>query len=832
VLTLAMAALAAVASGYYHFVHYASRLGPFVPIFEKFDVNSLPNKTVSAYVSDQGPTQYATSDTFTGVLSQIRAALGVWDNVEASDIRLEYAGLFSPGTPQSAPAIQVVFEDLAPGVYGYTLTTARQIQTTSASGSFFAITGSVVVLPKDLSRRPSYGEGFFLTAVHELGHALGLQHTLTGSVMSTEHTRGVTRGAPLTADDVAGLTLLYPRSGVASNTGSISGRVLMSGAGVGMASVVAISPGGTAVSSLSNPDGTYRIDGIPPGQYFVYAHPLPPALPGYVTPADIWLPVDSNRQPFEAGVRFDTLFFPGSRDPQQVVPVQAGLGTENVNFFVQRRTASSIHTVATYSYPAQVAVKPGHLNKNAGRWMMVAGGSGLVVNSAPVAGLSVGVLGGLVSISSDAVRPYSQAPASYLQLDFQMSPFAPDGPGHLLFYANNDVYVLPYGFRVVQRQPPAILSVVPSTDAQGNRAAVIAGVNLGPDTSVLFDGVQAQIRNAEDGRLVVSPPPAPLGHRATVVAVNPDGQSNLFVQSTPPTYNYEPGDPLAMGGAFVSISPSSLPAGTDSMVEITGVGTNFLEGYTTVGFGTSDVSVRRLWVISPTRLLANVSVSVQMPPSLLTVTAASGLHYVVQPGAFQTQPGNQRQLTVSLPVLNAATGQRSLTPGLPAVFTVANLPAGLSASSLTVTVAGRPGQVLSVVGGQVTFQVPPGVPPGPAELRVQVGAEICPPVLVTIEPAQALIVSVTAGLTSIIDGNRPARPGELLTVMVMGAGDAPISRISVLVGSVEHQAVQVSQFGTGMQVQILLSAQVPVGTWPLVVTMDGRQSTAFALVVR
>ena len=41
------------------------------------------------------------------------------------------------------------------------------------------------------------------------------------------------------------------------------------GTGVNLASVVALWPSGTAISGMTRPDGTYRIEGVPPGQYFV-----------------------------------------------------------------------------------------------------------------------------------------------------------------------------------------------------------------------------------------------------------------------------------------------------------------------------------------------------------------------------------------------------------------------------------------------------------------------------------------------------------------------------------------------------------------------------------
>ena len=69
--TVLMALVATSAGGYYHFVHYSSRLGPFTPIYEKFDLNALVNKTVYFYVSDQGPA-LAPGDSYESLIGQVR----------------------------------------------------------------------------------------------------------------------------------------------------------------------------------------------------------------------------------------------------------------------------------------------------------------------------------------------------------------------------------------------------------------------------------------------------------------------------------------------------------------------------------------------------------------------------------------------------------------------------------------------------------------------------------------------------------------------------------------------------------------------------------------
>ncbi len=819
--------------GYYHFVHYLTRTAPFTPVYEKFDLNALPNKTVQFHISDQGPVQLAPNDTLQGLYSEIRAAARIWNGVDSSDLRVAFGGIGSPSQPESTPGIDVIFDEVPPGLVAMGAPTVRSDIVASPNGAFVPIARSVLTLRSDLSAlSPSYSESFFLTLVHEFGHTLGLQHTLTSSTMSTGPTRATTKSKPLAADDIAALSLLYPTSGFAVSTGVIAGRVTMGGNGVALASVVAISPNGPAVSALTNPDGTYRIEGVPAGfQYLVYVHPLPPALPGEVSPANITMPLDPSGRPFTPGAAFDTVFYPGVKNPAQafVFTVAAGQPLDGVNFNVQRRAFVPLYAVQSYSFPGPVAVKPATLNRYAVRPFVVAAGAGLSVNNAPAPGLGISVLGGGAAVPAAGIRPYAPAPA-YVQFDVEFNPISPEGPYHLVFSLADDIYVLPAAFQATTRPAPSITGASPATDASGQRVLIVTGTNLTSETRFQFDG-QPAVRVAEDsGRFLVTPPPALAGYRANLVAVNSDGQSSLFLQPNPAAYVYDAGDPPA-----AILSPAALPAGAEGMIEINAANGSFIDGQTQIGFGSTDVSVRRLWVVSPTRLLANVWVSPAALTLPSTVTIANGIQLVTQPFAFQVQPPNPRQLTLSSQVISAATGQPGVQAGSVAVVAVPSLTPAQIAAGLSLTVNGASAQIVNAAPGQIVFQVPNGVPPGPAVLRLQAGADASLPIAFSVDLPSPVVVTALAGGAT-IDASRPARPAELVTLLAGNLGDSPAaSHMRLVVGGIDHQIALVAPAPNqpGLyQVAFFLNPAVPAGAQPVQLSIDGRTSAPFALHVR
>ncbi len=668
-----LAAFCSSASASYYFVHFSGRTGPFTPIFEKFDLTSLPNHTVYYFVSASGPAKMADGDSFPAILSELQLAAQTWNGIGTSSLQFAFGGLFAPNASQTTPHVEVTFDEVPPGLLALGGPTSLADPVTPQGGSTFVpITRSLVVFPNDLSEQPSSSSGFFLTAVHEFGHTLGLQHTLTSSVMSTDVTRASTKASPLGADDIAGISVLYPSPSFSTQYGSISGQVSMSGNGVALASVVALTGNGQALSALTNPDGTYQINGLAAGNYYMYVHALPPSVQSDLGPSEVVLPVDANGNSFPAGAPFSTQFYPGG-----TVAVAAGANSTGVNFSVTPHAAPGLYGVMTYSFPGQVAVKPAYMDLGQQTPpLLVAWGTGLIANQQPVAGLNVSVLGEALSVAPGGVLPYS-ADADFLQVSFMFTPFSGSGPRHLVFSTPNDVYVLPSAMVLVHELPPAITSVTGGTDANGNRVVTINGSNLSGATRILFDGVPATILSADatKGILVVAPPPAPANYQADIVALNPDGQPSLFLG--PPasyTYNWVPA-----GTPALTLSSASQPAGTEAMVEITASNMTLAGGQTSVGFGSSDIVVRGIWVVSPTLVRANVLVAPGAQASDTLVSVFSGLETASLAAGFHIHTSSSPVAGIGSGVVNADPTQSTVFPGSTAILPVYNLPASATA---------------------------------------------------------------------------------------------------------------------------------------------------------
>lgn len=826
--------VASSAFGYYHFVHFLTPGPPYTPVPEKFDLRVLADRTVRYYIAREGPAALAPGDSFESVVSQIRAAAAAWNDVATSELRLAFGGLAGEESRASAtPALEVLFDEIPPGLIALGGPTTRGDVAADPNGSFVPITRAVVILNRDLSAQRSASEAFFLTAVHEIGHALGLQHTLTSSVMSTSITRATSRARPLAPDDVAAISLLYPTPQWRQTTASIAGRVTLSGSGVNLASVVAISPQGAAVSALTNPDGTYRIEGLAPGSYYVYVHPLPPPVYGEVSPANIVLPRDGAGEPIPVGPYFETAFYPAAKSVEaaRALVVRSGEPLEGIDFSVSARAGLDLYAVSTYSFPASVPVPQGYLHLSGSRRFLVASGIGLSTGTGPAPGLGASVIGGSAVIAPGGLLPYAPDPR-FVQINLDFHPFSGTGPRHLLFSLNSDIYVRPAGFHLVSSPPPAISQLLRTSGPDGRPAVAVVGQNLSAATRIYFDGVPAAVLSAADNALVVEPPPARSQHRATVIAANPDGQSSWFIHGADsPVFDYD-----AKVAAAAIVSPSSLPAGVEAMVEVVGANTRFAAGRTELGFGSKDIVVRGVWVLGPTRLLANVRVG-EAADGVWPVTVVDGLE-VISPATLQVTRASG-QVTLVGPVWEAATGKAGAYAGATALVRAGRLPAGISANALTLTVNDQPAVVRSLDGDLIAFEVPASAAVGPAVLRLRTPQGEAYPIVFTVRPAPPQVLSIVAAPDQPVGPGRPARPGDLIRLQVARLGEpgeaiAP-ERVTIDVGGARHvpeRVVAVSGRPELHEIQFLLGTSAPAGdAVPLIVAIDGRESLPVTLPI-
>lgn len=855
-----MLAAAAGAHAYHHFVHYPSRLGPYTAVYEKFDLAALVNKTVYFYVSEDRP-QLAPSDSYEALIGQVRQALAVWNGVTTSELRVAYGGVGNLAVTQAqTPGGEIVFEELPPGLLGMTgLTTVA-----SPGIGFVPIVRSRVMLPRDLTSRSSAGESFFNSLVHEIGHGLGLQHALAASAMSVEVTRSTTRARPLGADDAAGLSVLYPVPGWSSAYGTISGRVInSSGRGLHLVSVVAINPGGAVVSALTAPDGVYRIEGVAPGSYLVYAHGLPPATQAGLGPANIVLPKeDETGASLEASGPVETQFFGGARDPNLAIPVvvNAGVGSEGVDFRLAERAAMPVYDVTTYSFPGNgaPAVLPAYLNISRGAGSVIATGPGL---SANLRNISVSLLGGGVQVRPGSPAPYSSDPR-FAEIQLEFTPFTGIGARHLVFSLNGDVYVRPGGVQLVAQPAPVVRQAQAESEAGGGMTLALAGDSLAADSRVFVDGVAAATRSFDEvtGRLRVALPPGSAGRQAVISVYNPDGQSSVFLQPTSPaTYTYPSGDAPSL-----AVTPSSGRAGRDLVVEIQGVNTSFVEGQTVVGFGALEIVTRRVWVMSPTRLQAVISISPRAALTAGTVSVTSGSQLAILGSGFRVEAAAPVAATtpvVGFPgLVNAATGQSRVAPGSLATLFGANLtlqaPASANAplpttlAGTTVTINDRQAALVSVSPTQINLQLPFGLGIGPAVLRVSNGLETSQPMLVQIDNVAPGLFRVLNSAGVVVDANNPARLADTLVLLATGLGPVtPAVTAGALAGpSTTNLAVRVQVAGVELIPTFaglapgttgVYQVNVPLALGPLAgplaqvsITVDGQSSNALTIGLR
>jgi hypothetical protein len=166
-------------------------------------------------------------------------------------------------------------------------TTSNAVGESDGHGGATRFVGQIIKADILLNPSVSFGSGapgqnLQTVATHEIGHFFGLDHSAVVRAVMFPFASDLTT---LSYDDVAGLSVLYPKPNPDVPTGSISGTVAFAGGGgVFGAHVFADSDSSaepfsnsirrSPIGTLTTPGGAYTLQGLPADSYIVVTEPL------------------------------------------------------------------------------------------------------------------------------------------------------------------------------------------------------------------------------------------------------------------------------------------------------------------------------------------------------------------------------------------------------------------------------------------------------------------------------------------------------------------------------------------------------------------------------
>ena len=284
------------------------------------NIQFLINGQVAAGMTNSQGATWITADS--DPIAALRASVRHWDDVSTAAVT--FAPLASTPIGHEPEDRNHVFVFIDTPEIRAALGTALAMARTkfSLNGEF---TDTDIVFNPDTSFSTTLASGTFdieAVATHEVGHALGANHTVVAAASMFPSTPPeVNLQAKVSDDDAAFLTAAYPAPGALDARGQIRGTVSLTagGAATGVLVTATDPDAGVTIGTLSDlDDGTYTLGPLPPGSYLLSVE----AASGLVNPLDFDAS-GATAPKFKTDVL--TLFAGGNASP---LPVQVLAGSD------------------------------------------------------------------------------------------------------------------------------------------------------------------------------------------------------------------------------------------------------------------------------------------------------------------------------------------------------------------------------------------------------------------------------------------------------------------------------------------------------------------------
>lgn len=232
---------------------------------------------VSVVVAAAGPDELAPDEH----LAPLRLAIDAWNDVDGTSAHLweDAAPASRARTDVQATDLHLVMFDAANATGWFVDPSFVAVTPILVDGAGRILDADVIFNARDWSFATDGSPARFdvqAVATHELGHLLGLDHTpwIEASLYPFVSS-GDVAARSLSADERNGLRALYPAPG--GGHGAVAGSVRRTVGSAGVAGAwvqVWDAAGRSAGGGLCAADGSFRIDGLPPGRYALAALPL------------------------------------------------------------------------------------------------------------------------------------------------------------------------------------------------------------------------------------------------------------------------------------------------------------------------------------------------------------------------------------------------------------------------------------------------------------------------------------------------------------------------------------------------------------------------------